>query len=31
MAGANHFFQDKIEDLTKICSTYLDKRMAREL
>jgi len=30
MPGANHFFQDKIEDLTKICSVYLDKRMARE-
>ena len=30
MQGANHFFQDKIEDLTKICATYLDKRLARE-
>ena len=27
---ANHFFQDKIEDLTKICADYLDKRMTRE-
>ncbi len=30
MQGANHFFQDKIDDLTKICATYLDKRLARE-
>ena len=28
--GANHFFQDKIDDLSKICSTYLDKRLAAE-
>jgi alpha/beta superfamily hydrolase len=28
--GANHFFQDKIEELTKTCSTYLDKRLAAE-
>ena len=28
--GANHFFQDKIDELTKICSIYLDKRLARE-
>jgi uncharacterized protein len=28
--GANHFFQDKIEDLNKICADYLDKRLARE-
>jgi len=28
--GANHFFQDKIEELTKTCSVYLDKRLARE-
>ena len=28
--GANHFFQDKIDELTKICSTYLDKRLAAE-
>jgi len=28
--GANHFFQDKIEELTKTCSIYLDKRLARE-
>ena len=27
---ANHFFQDKIEELTKTCSTYLDKRLAAE-
>ena len=30
IGGANHFFQDKIDDLTKLCSTYLDKRLARE-
>jgi len=30
MQGANHFFQDRIDDLTKICATYLDKRLARE-
>ena len=30
IAGANHFFQDKIDELTKICSTYLDKRLASE-
>lgn len=30
IAGANHFFQDKIDELTKICSTYLDKRLAAE-
>jgi alpha/beta superfamily hydrolase len=28
--GANHFFQDKIEELSKTCSTYLDKRLAAE-
>jgi uncharacterized protein len=30
MQGANHFFEDRIDDLTKICATYLDKRLARE-
>ncbi len=30
IASANHFFQDKIEELSKICSTYLDKRLAAE-
>lgn len=30
IAGANHFFQDKIEELTKACSTYLDRRLAAE-
>jgi len=30
IAGANHFFQDKIDELTKTCSTYLDKRLAAE-
>jgi alpha/beta superfamily hydrolase len=28
--GANHFFQDKIDDLTKICADYLDRRLTRE-
>ena len=30
IAGANHFFQDKIDELTKISATYLDKRLAAE-
>jgi uncharacterized protein len=30
IADANHFFQDRIEELTKICADYLDKRMNRE-
>jgi alpha/beta superfamily hydrolase len=30
LTGANHFFEDKIDELTKICATYLDKRLARE-
>ena len=30
VAGANHFFQDKVDELSKICSTYLDKRLAAE-
>jgi uncharacterized protein len=30
LPGANHFFEDKIDDLTRICATYLDKRLARE-
>jgi uncharacterized protein len=25
--GANHFFQDKIEDLVKMCGEYVDRRM----
>ena len=28
--GANHFFQDKIDELTKICADYLDRRLTRE-
>ena len=28
--GANHFFEDKIDELTKICANYLDKRLTRE-
>jgi alpha/beta superfamily hydrolase len=31
IAGANHFFTDKIDELTKLCAVYLDKRMAREV
>jgi uncharacterized protein len=30
IAGANHFFQDKLDELAKICSTYLDKRQSRD-
>ena len=30
VAGANHFFDGKQEELTKICSTYLDKRLSQE-
>jgi hypothetical protein len=30
VAGANHFFQDRIDELTRICASYLDRRMARE-
>jgi alpha/beta superfamily hydrolase len=30
ISGANHFFQDKIDELSKICATYLDKRLAAE-
>ncbi len=30
IAGANHFFQDKVDELSKICTTYLDKRLAAE-
>ena len=26
--GANHFFQDKTDELVEICSTYLDRRMS---
>ena len=28
VAGANHFFQDKIEELTQIVGAYVDRRMA---
>ncbi len=28
--GANHFFQDKIDEYSKACATYLDKRLAVE-
>ena len=27
VAGANHFFQDKIEELTRIVGAYVDRRM----
>jgi hypothetical protein len=27
VAGANHFFQNKLEDLEKTASTYLKKRL----
>jgi alpha/beta superfamily hydrolase len=26
--GANHFFQDKTDELVEVCSTYLDRRMS---
>ena len=28
--GANHFFQDKTDELVEVCSTYLDRRMSSE-
>ena len=28
--GANHFFQDKTEDLVEVCRNYLDRRMSAE-
>jgi uncharacterized protein len=28
--GANHFFEDSIDELTKLCADYLDKRITRE-
>jgi alpha/beta superfamily hydrolase len=28
--GANHFFQDKIDDLVGVCGDYLDRRLALE-
>jgi len=31
MAGANHFFADRIDELTRICSDYLDRRLKVEL
>ncbi|HHN66914.1 MAG TPA: alpha/beta hydrolase [Thermopetrobacter sp.] len=27
MDGANHFFEDKVEELTAVCSAYLDRRL----
>ena len=31
MHGANHFFQDRIEELVKICGDYVDRRLAKDL
>ncbi len=31
MPDTNHFFEDKIPELTEICAEYLDKRLAVEL
>ncbi|HKQ94236.1 MAG TPA: alpha/beta hydrolase [Aestuariivirgaceae bacterium] len=31
MQGANHFFQDRIDELVKICGDYLDRRLAKDL
>jgi alpha/beta superfamily hydrolase len=28
--GANHFFQDKTDELVEVCSAYLDRRMSAE-
>ena len=30
MEGANHFFADRIADLTEICGSYLDQRLSEE-
>ena len=27
MPGANHFFENKVEELVNLCSGYLDKRL----
>lgn len=29
--GANHFFADRIEELTEVCGTYLDQRLTAEM
>jgi alpha/beta superfamily hydrolase len=29
--GANHFFKDRIDELVKICSDYVDRRLAKDL
>jgi len=31
MHGANHFFQDRIDELVKICGDYVDRRLAKDL
>ena len=31
MHGANHFFQDRIGELVKICGDYVDRRLAKDL
>lgn len=31
MQGANHFFQDRIDELVKICGDYLDRRLTKDL
>jgi alpha/beta superfamily hydrolase len=31
MQGANHFFQDRIDELVKICGDYVDRRLAKDL
>ncbi len=28
--AANHFFQDKTDELVEVCSTYLDRRMSSD-
>jgi alpha/beta superfamily hydrolase len=29
IAGANHFFESQVEELTQVCAGYLDKRLGR--
>jgi alpha/beta superfamily hydrolase len=31
LAGANHFFENKIDELVSVCGSYLDRRLAKEL
>lgn len=31
LPGANHFFENKIDELVSVCGSYLDRRLAKEL